>query len=678
MFIKQIIENIFDSGLFRSFQYLTYNTIILVAVPAIIINNLNAQSAFLNKWVGTWSTAPQLVETYNNPPDPGLSNNTIRQIVHVSLGGDSLRMRFTNEFSTSPVKMNSVHIAVSTGNGTIDTTTDKAIYFYGVPEVTMEAGTAVTSDPFEFALQPLSDVAITIYFGETSSDVSGHPGSRTTSYILTGNEVTRADFSGAVTTDHWYNINTIDVLAPDSAYAVAILGNSITDGRGSGTNKQNRWPDELARRLQANPSTQHVAVLNEGIGGNCVVGSCLGPSALSRFERDVINQNGVKWIVILEGINDIGYARSTATGDNLIDAYRQMIHTAHINGMFVYGATLLPIKGSSYYSELHESIRQTVNDWIRNSGEFDAVIDLDMALRDPADTLSLLPEADDGDHLHPSETGHRMMAEAVDLNLFVGNDTLDYTDESKTIYFEPECATVGESWDILSDTQASNGNYVTVKTGVQSLDEAPSGSESAIVIPFSVDTTGDFSVYARLNCPTADDDSYWVKMDDEEFQMNNGLVTSGWEWKNLNDYTLTEGEHTLTIAYREDGAELDKICISNSVSAPTGIGEEAENICTITGLENSVEIHANYALLQNYPNPFNPVTKIEYFIPRYCYVSLKVYDALGNEVATLFEGTRNAGNYTDTFYGKGLSSGVYLYRLKAENFVKTKKGILLK
>jgi lysophospholipase L1-like esterase len=640
------------------------------------------------KWVGTWSTAPQLVEPGNNPPSPGLSNNTLRQIVHVSLGGDSLQMRFSNEFSTSPVTMNSVHIAVSAGSGTIDTTTDREIFFNGNPDVTMYPGAAVISDPFQFDLQPLSDIVITIYFGNTSPDVTGHPGSRTTSYILTGNEVSRENFSGAVTTDHWYIINTINVMAPDSAYAVAILGNSITDGRGSGTNKQNRWPDELANRLQENPETQQVAVLNEGIGGNAVLSGGLGPTALSRFQRDVLDQSGVRWLIILEGINDIGGSFGTGVGNNLINAFTQMINTAHANGIFVYGATLLPMKGSSYYTTQHEAEREIVNEWIRTSSLLDGVIDLDMVLRDPADTLSFLPIYDSGDHLHPSEAGHHMMAEAVDLNLFVGRDSLVYIENSQTIYFEPECATVGESWDILTDAQASNGYYVTVKPGIQSLDSAPTDSASNIIIPFSVDTTDNYSVFARLNDPTYDDDSYWVKMDDGEFEMDNGLVTSGWEWREFNIYMLTEGEHTLTIAYREDGAKLDKICVTNSAIPPIGMGEEAENLCTQTGVGYIIEVPNGYALLQNYPNPFNPSTKIEYSIPEENFVTLKVYDVLGSEIATLVNGKKSAGYYEVNFSAingsasggnaANLSSGIYYYKLSAGNFSQVKKMILIK
>ena len=392
-------------------------------------------STTAQKWVGTWSTAPQLVEIGNNPPSPGLSNNTLRQIVHVSIGGDSLRMRFSNEFSKSSVTLISVRIAVSKGGGIIDTTTDKVINFNGMQEITIKPGVAIISDPFQFALQPVTDVAITIYFGSTSPDVTGHPGSRTTSYLLTGNQVSKADFSNAVKTDHWYIINTIDVLEPESAAAVVVLGNSITDGRGSGTNKQDRWPDELERRLQENSGTQQVAVLNQGIGGNCVLGACLGPSALSRFKHDVINQNGVQWLIILEGINDIGGAfgaqGSAKVAQGLITAYEQMIDSAHAKGILVYGATLLPFGGSSYDSPDHQNAWKTVNDWIRDSGRFDAVIDLAKALCDPANPLKLLPGGDSGDHLHPSENGHRMIAEAVDLTLFLGKVSTGANEKSE-------------------------------------------------------------------------------------------------------------------------------------------------------------------------------------------------------------------------------------------------------
>ncbi len=424
----QSLHQLFRPALFLAIMFFTFSS------PTICYSEMSVKSASAKKWIGTWSTAPQLVETQNNPPSPGLSNNTLRQIVRVSIGGDSLRIRFSNEFSNSPVTLNEVHIAVSEGSGKIDKGSDKIIYFNGMPDVTMQAGGAITSDPFQFALQPGTDIAITIYFGSTSPTVTGHPGSRTTSYILTGNAAAQTDFTGAVTTDHWYVINTIDVLASESANAVVILGNSITDGRGSGTNKQNRWPDELARRLQENPNTQQAAVLNQGIGGNAVLRGGLGPTALNRFQRDVINQNGVKWLIILEGINDIGGSfgsqGSAKVAQDLIAAYEQMIDSARAKGILVYGATMLPFGGSFYDSPDHQNAWKTVNEWIRNSGRFDAVIDFAKAMCNPADTLKLLPYVDTGDHLHPSEAGHRLMAEAVDLNLFLGKLNAAVKEES--------------------------------------------------------------------------------------------------------------------------------------------------------------------------------------------------------------------------------------------------------
>ncbi|MEO9172218.1 MAG: SGNH/GDSL hydrolase family protein, partial [Mucilaginibacter sp.] len=237
------------------------------------------------KWVVTWGTAPQLVEPKNMPPAPGLTNNTLRQVVCVSIGGKRLRMKFSNDFSKDPVTIKSLQIAVSTGGDAIDKGTIKTLEFDGKSAVTMEAGAEVTSDPVLFNLKPRMEVAITIYFGETSATVTGHPGSRTTSYLLAGDQTSPGgDFANATKTDHWYVINGIEVEAPKSAGTVAVFGDSITDGRGSGTNKQDRWPDVLAMRLLENPATKYVGVLNLGIGGNCILKGGLGPTGLDRFD----------------------------------------------------------------------------------------------------------------------------------------------------------------------------------------------------------------------------------------------------------------------------------------------------------------------------------------------------------------------------------------------------------
>ncbi len=396
-------------------------TLSFVLILFLLINCTPPKTS--DKWVGTWSTSQQLTEPRNMPPEPGLSGNTIRQVVRVSIGGDDLRLRVSNEFGTEPVSINYVQIASSLGGSTIDVATNASVIFNGSSSLTIQPGEAALSDPFDFTLEALSNVAITMYIESVGDELTGHPGSRTTSYILEGDHVSDAEFENSVNTDHWYLIDAIDVKAPEHFAAVATLGNSITDGRGSGTNKQNRWPDELSKRLRANPETEHIAVLNQGIGGNCVLRACLGPAAIERFERDVLNQPGIKWLIIMEGINDIGGVRTEEQAEEiataLTAAYEDMIAQAHEAGIKVYGATLLPFGGSFYDRPASEQARSAVNEWIRTSGKFDGVIDLEKALEDPDNPGKLLLVADDGDGLHPSEVGHRMMAEAVDLSLFI-------------------------------------------------------------------------------------------------------------------------------------------------------------------------------------------------------------------------------------------------------------------
>ena len=371
-------------------------------------------------WVGTWGTAPQLTEPRNLPPPPGLTSNTLRQVVHVSIGGKKLRVHLSNAFGNGPMALAAVRVAASAGGDVIKTETEKALTFSGQSSVTIPAGETILSDAFDFNLAPLSDVAVTIYFHETPEDVTGHPGSRTTSFLMAGEAVSATNLPAAARTQHWFVLSGIDVLAENSAAAVVTLGDSITDGRGSETDKNNRWPDGLANRLQANAGTQRVAVLNAGIGGNCVLLGGLGPTALMRFDRDVLGQASVRWLIVLEGVNDIGGNRGTnsAVAQDLIAAYQKFIDQAHAKNIRVFGATILPFVGNQYASAVREKARQTVNDWIRNGGKFDAVIDFDAALRDPQNPSRLLPAADSGDHLHPSVKGHQMMADCVDLKLF--------------------------------------------------------------------------------------------------------------------------------------------------------------------------------------------------------------------------------------------------------------------
>jgi len=372
-------------------------------------------------WVGTWACGLQLTEPSNNPPAPGLTNHTLRQVVLASIGGGRLRLRLSNRYGNGPVTLQAVHVARSTGAGAIDVATDRALTFAGKPEITIPAGRAAASDPLDFALDPLTGLAVTIAFGGTPPAITGHPGARATAYLMTGDQVSPsipAAPPGTVTAPHWYYLAGLDVLADAETASVAILGDSLTDGRGSTTDGDDRWPNDLARRLHGNAATSKVAVLNLGLGGNAVVDGGLGPPAIQRFSSDVLEQPGLRWLVILEGVNDIGRTGDPAVASQLIAAYGHFIDLAHARGVRVYGVPILPFGGSFYDSPAHQTARQTVNAWIRTGGRFDAVIDLDAAVRDPASPERLRATFDTGDQLHLNPAGYQAMADAIDLALF--------------------------------------------------------------------------------------------------------------------------------------------------------------------------------------------------------------------------------------------------------------------
>ncbi len=306
---------------------------------------------------------------------------------------------------------------------------NKALTFHGSSDVIVPAGAEFLSDPLEYPATPLSNLAISIHFDQPPSQQTGHPGSRATSYISHGDLVSAADLPNAKKVDHWYQLSAIDVTGASPGSAVVVLGDSITDGHGATTNGNDRWTDVLARRLQESSGTRNIGVLNQGIGGNHLLTEGLGPSALSRFDRDVLAQTGVRYLIVLEGVNDLGgltrthevsAAEHAAFVQRILAAYEQLIARAHTHGILAIGTTILPYMGSDYYhpGPANEADRQAINSWIRIPGHFDAVVDFDEIMHDPAHPDRLLPAFDCGDHLHPSPAGYAAMGKAVPLSVF--------------------------------------------------------------------------------------------------------------------------------------------------------------------------------------------------------------------------------------------------------------------
>jgi lysophospholipase L1-like esterase len=390
-----------------------------------------AQTSIAVNWIGTWAASQQIPEPQNALAPDDLRDATLRQIVHLSVGGPAVRVHLSNAFGTLPLHLTSVHIArpVSPSAPQIDPATDKPLTFSGSSEVTIPAGAEYLSDSVEYRVAPLSDLAVSIHFDVPPAQQTGHPGSRATSYLVHGNAVSAAGFESPKKVDHWYQLAAVDVQAKPKAGAVVVLGDSITDGHGATTNGNDRWTDVLARRLQANRKTREIGVLNQGIGGNHLLTDGLGPNVLARFDRDVLAQTGVRWVMVLEGVNDLGglarlsdppHEQHDALVQRMIAAYEQIVARAHAAHIKAIGGTILPYTGSDYYHPppTSELDRQAVNRWIRAPGHFDAVVDFDKAMADPQRPDRLAAEYDSGDRLHPSPAGYRAMGELVPLSLF--------------------------------------------------------------------------------------------------------------------------------------------------------------------------------------------------------------------------------------------------------------------
>jgi lysophospholipase L1-like esterase len=394
----------------------------------------SASAADKVHWVTTWGTSQMIAEGANALPAEQLSGTTVRQLIRTSIGGQTLRVRISNAFGTAPLVVRGAHIARSANLATpnIAPGTDRPLTFGGSPSVTIPAGAEYLSDPVKLTVAPLSMVAISLHLAEAPKIQTGHPGSRATSWILAGDQLSAATPRPVAQADHWYLISGVEVLAKRCNQAIALLGDSITDGYGVKPNTNLRWTDALAERLQKQRGFSGLGIVNLGIGGNRILRDGLGPNAAARFQRDVLSRPGIKHLIIFEGVNDLG----TLTRDkpvsadehrqlvtDIIAAYRQMIAAARERGIRVYGATILPYGASEYYhpNAENEADRQAINAWIRAPGNFDGLIDFDAAMRDPNSPNRLRKDYDSGDGLHPSMAGYRAMGDMVPLKLFAGS-----------------------------------------------------------------------------------------------------------------------------------------------------------------------------------------------------------------------------------------------------------------
>jgi lysophospholipase L1-like esterase len=416
----------------------------VLALPAL------GQRPAQEHWVATWATAlvarplpttpppnppaaaapsgapvPVPTSQPRPPPPTTATNQTLRQIVHVSIGGDRVRVVLSNVFGTAPLQIGAAALALRDQSAIIRAGSSKPLTFGGRKEATILQGATLVSDPVDMTVAPVSDLVVDLYIpgelGVGPSPVTTHNGASQINYVsATGNHVGAQSLPLDKETAAWFLLARVEVAAPADTRAVVAFGDSITDGARSTGNANARWPDTLARRLAAEKRGPRVAVLNAGISGNRVLGDGAGVSALARFDKDVLMQTGVTHVVVMEGINDIGGARANASpsADDLIAAHRQLIARAHARGLKIYGATLTPFEGAAYYTPEGEAKRRALNEWIRTSGEYDGVIDFDAVTRDPAAPSKFAAFADSGDHLHPGDAGYKAMGEAVDLALF--------------------------------------------------------------------------------------------------------------------------------------------------------------------------------------------------------------------------------------------------------------------
>ena len=366
-------------------------------------------------WVGTWATAPQTVVRSFMPYNNCMTNRSVRQVVKVSIGGNVIRLKLSNIYSMQPVEIRSIYIAHAKDSFAIDAKTAQYFKFGNSYKTVIPAGKQIVSDALKFNLRNLERVAITINYTSAPEVPTVHMGSRTTSYIMKGVTNAHSNFAKAFRENHWYNISGIDVYTmSNNMSAIAIIGNSITDGKCSTDNAQNRWPDVMSEMLQLKHKITNQGVLNLGIGNNRVtVPGGFGALAKERFDRDILMQNGVKKVIIFEGVNDIGAAKSGSSetvARQIIESIQGMMKKAKARKMKVYLGTITPFKGAGYYTHFHEAARLYVNDWIRSQAKnVDGILDFAKLLQDPNDDRRMKREYASNDWLHPNPTGYKAM-----------------------------------------------------------------------------------------------------------------------------------------------------------------------------------------------------------------------------------------------------------------------------
>ena len=371
--------------------------------------------SFAQNWVGTWATAPQTVVRSFMPYNNCMTNRSVRQVVKVSIGGDVIRLKLSNIYSMQPVEIRSIYIAHAKDSFSIDAKSAQYFKFGNSYKTVIPAGKQIVSDALKFNLRNLERVAITINYTSAPEVPTVHMGSRTTSYIMKGVTNAHSNFEKAFRENHWYNISGIDVYTmSNNMSAIAIMGNSITDGKCSTDNAQNRWPDVMSEMLQLKHKITNQGVLNLGIGNNRVtVPGGFGALAKERFNRDILMQSGVKKVIIFEGINDIGAAKSgnsETVARLLIESIQGMVRKAKARKMKVYLGTITPFKGAGYYSHFHEAARLYVNDWIRSQAKnVDGILDFAKLLQDPNDDRRMKREYASNDWLHPNPAGYKAM-----------------------------------------------------------------------------------------------------------------------------------------------------------------------------------------------------------------------------------------------------------------------------